>query len=80
MEEQENKNELKRMDFPSYIGQCLEEFLKDSDPFTDPYYSKLIKDSEEYMYSEKTNRNPRQVPGGTWVRLLDKHTRKYYYN
>lgn len=80
MHEETNKNNLEPIDFESYILRCMNDFTNRQKPFLETEYGKMMTDSQEYACSEKTNRNPKQVPGGVWVRLVFKHLRGFSYN
>ena len=75
-----NKQQLKRIDFDTYILFCMNEYTRSRENDFETEYGKILSDGYEFANSDATNRNPTQVPGSMWKRLLYKHIRKFSYN
>lgn len=82
------KNQLKTMSNSDEYWRNLKrktfnEIMTDAN--LDYLYDKLenpekYPPSDEFCPTYTPNRNPHQVPNGTWVRLLFKHLHKHFYN
>ena len=64
------RRKLKRKTFDEVIER--NDFLKSEESYLNNAYS--------FHPAETPNRNPDQVPTGTWCRLIFKHLNKEYYN
>ena len=67
--------ELKRKSFDKAIGDAYADYL-----FCEGIHAQFYAAGGEFHPSDTPNRNPDQVPNGTWRRLLYKHINKHFYN
>ena len=67
--------ELKRKSFGEAISDAYADYI-----FGEGLHSKYYQGGGEFHPTDTPNRNPKQVPNGTWHRLIYKHINKHHYN
>ena len=70
-----NWRKLKRRTFNGIMTDANLEYLNDRLENPEKY-----PPGHQFCPTETPNRNPLQVPNGTWLRLLHKHLYKHFYN
>jgi hypothetical protein len=70
-----NWQKLKSRTFPEILTEANLQYLNDRIEHPEKYLK-----GDEFCPMNTANRNPEQVPNGTWVKLLHKHIQHFFYN
>jgi hypothetical protein len=76
-----NNDELKKIDFGTYIQFCINKFQKiDGDKYFETEYAKRLEEAMAFLFTDGANRNPQQVSNEIWKILLHNHLNHFNYN
>lgn len=66
---------LERKKYNTLIREANLDYIYDKKAHPEKY-----PEGDVFCPTNTPNRNPKQVPNGTWLRLLFKHLHKHFYN
>lgn len=69
------KPRLKRITYDQLFDEAYRDFL-----FLHEKYMGPSAGGGDFHIADIPNRNPVQIPDGTWQKLLSRHEHKYFYN